>query len=306
MIAGAVAGALTWLAIAVAAPWLSRRLPPAVATRLLVTSAVVVASSGVIVGALIAFTWLAGLPDVIELGPWSAVALRERPPVPTGVAAGATALLAVGAGHAVTTLVRRLLAVRATRRNVRGLPHADRLIVVADDRPDAFSTPPPDGRVVVTSGLLHHLDPAERSAVLAHEESHLRHGHSWWVMAADLAAAVNPMLIPTARAVRDCVERWADESAAAWVGDRRLVARTLARTALLVHAARTPGSVLAATQRSVPQRVQALLRPATPRRPAAVAGLVALLLAVGGATTVVERAGDAFLDHAHQRVVRTR
>jgi hypothetical protein len=45
--------------------------------------------------------------------------------------------------------------------------------------------------------------------VLAHETSHLLHNHAWWLLAADLAAAANPLLRPTARTAARCVERWA-------------------------------------------------------------------------------------------------
>ena len=54
----------------------------------------------------------------------------------------------------------------------------------------------------------------------------------------DLAAAINPTLRPTARALRHTVERWADEDAADAVADRRTVARALARAALAAHAHR--------------------------------------------------------------------
>ena len=68
--------------------------------------------------------------------------------------------------------------------------------------------------------------------LIAHEQSHRAHRHTWWTLAADLAAAVNPPLRPTARGVRDATERWADKDAAR-ITDRRLVAATIARVALL-------------------------------------------------------------------------
>src|SRR5436190_1668852 len=56
------------------------------------------------------------------------------------------------------------------------------------------------------------------------------------------AAAANPLLLPVARAVDYTVERWADERAATVTGDRRLVAATIGRVALL---APPPGRQLA-------------------------------------------------------------
>jgi Zn-dependent protease with chaperone function len=73
------------------------------------------------------------------------------------------------------------------------------------------------GRIVVTTGLLHNLEPAERRAVLAHEAAHLRGHHQIYVQLTELAAAANPLLRPVARAVRYGVERWADEPAPALV-----------------------------------------------------------------------------------------
>jgi Zn-dependent protease with chaperone function len=298
VIAASIVGVVVWLAVAAAAPALGRRLPPAAATRLLVLAAVAVAGSGLLIGGMLAFTWLAQLPEIAELGPWSITSLRIGTPVPVAVAAGAIAVVTAALLRAGTVLTRRASALWGTRRAVDGLPDAAGLIVVDDDRPDAYSTPPPRGRIVVSTGLLRALSPAERRALFAHESSHLSHSHSWWVMAADLAAAVNPILIPTAGAVRHAVERWADEDAAAEVGDRKLVARTLARSALLVHADRTPAPALGAAERAVPERVRALLAPAPRRRPVTAAVLLGLLLATAGVTAVVQRTADEFFDHA--------
>jgi hypothetical protein len=117
------------------------------------------------------------------------------------------------------------------------------------------------------------------------------------VLAAELAAAVNPLLRPTARTVRHGVERWADEDAVDEVSDRRLVARTLARTALLMHGNETT-PVPAATGGDVPARVQALLAPPPPRRPLALAVLLALLLAGMVTSTAVQRYGQHLFEQA--------
>jgi hypothetical protein len=109
-------------------------------------------------------------------------------------------------------------------------------------------------------------------------------------MAADLAAAINPLLRPTARVIAHAVERWADEDAADAVGDRRLVARTLARTALLQHRPISGGAV-AATGGDVVNRVRALLAPTPTRHPSALAVLLVLLLTTAVAAGAVQRTG---------------
>ena len=135
-------------------------------------------------------------------------------------------------------------------------------MVVHDGRPDAFTTPNLRARIVVATGMLAALDPRGRRALLAHEQSHRTHLHTWWVLAADLAAAVNPLLRTTAGAVRGATERWADEDAAR-VTDRRLVAATIAQVALL-GARPASATVAAVTGVQVPRRVAALLH-APPR-----------------------------------------
>jgi beta-lactamase regulating signal transducer with metallopeptidase domain len=207
------------------------------------------------------------------------------------------ALLAAQGGRLV---LRRLRALVAVCRSCRDLPGATGLVVVDSDAADAFTTPQRHGRIVVTTGLLRALDPAERRVVLAHEASHLRHRHPWWLLAAELAAVLNPLLGPTARTVAYAVERWADEDAAHAVADRRLAARTLVRTALLVPRGPVtlPGVGLGVLTADVPGRVEALLAPRPRRRPAAVGALVALVLSGVVAAVFVQQSGERLFEHA--------
>jgi Zn-dependent protease with chaperone function len=145
------------------------------------------------------------------------------------------------------------------------VPAADGLVVVDSDRAEAFATPGWSGRIVVTTGLLCALSTTQRRAVLEHERSHVRHRHAWWLLAADLAAAANPLLRASARTVAHTVERWADEDAADALADRRLVAGALGRAALLTTArAPAPSPALSALGGQVPDRVRALLEPRPP------------------------------------------
>jgi Zn-dependent protease with chaperone function len=292
-----VACALTAL-FALVGPHLAGRLPPAAATRVLVPASLVVAASGVWVLVAVAFMWVAQIPAVSRYGEWSAEQVREGSPFPNviPVGCGLLALLAVGrAGAAGTRRVRTLLAVRQSCRHV-GVPGS--LVVLDNDRPDAFATPGAGGRIVVTTGLLRALTAEERRALLAHEASHLAHRHAWWLLAAELAVAANPMLGPTVRAIEHAVERWADEDAAQAVTDRRLVARTLARTALLIRAAPPVREALAASGGNVPGRVRALLGPPPRPRVAPLAVLAILLVATTVAAGTVQHRGDELLDQA--------
>jgi Zn-dependent protease with chaperone function len=259
-----------------------------------------VAASTVFVLAVVAFTWIGQLPQIAALGPWSAVALQRDDPIPQPAAVGAALLLPLLAAQALMITVRRCRALLAAQRSCRHLPDNSSLVVVDAAHADAFTTPQRRGRIVVTTGLLRALDPAERRVVLAHENSHLAHRHPWWVLAAELAAAANPLLGPTARTVAHTVERWADEDAAAAVADRTLAARTLARTALLVHRGTIalPGAALGVLNADVPGRVHALLAPPPRRRPGTATALVALALTSMLAAAAVQHLGERLFEHA--------
>jgi Zn-dependent protease with chaperone function len=284
------------LLVAATGPALGRRLPPAAATRLLVAASVLVAGCSVFVTGVMAFTWIGQLPLVAAFGGWSAATLRSADPIPTEAAAASTVLLLPAAARWVVVVARRCAALIAAYRSCRHLTAAGALVVVDDQRPDAFTTPQPAGRIVVTTGLLQALTGDERRVVLAHETSHLLHRHTWWLLIADLAAAANPLLRPTARAAARCVERWADEDAATAIGDRRLAVLTrnpdLARTL-----------ALAATGGDVPSRVRALLAPPPPPRPVSVAALAALLLVLSAATVMVQHRGEQLFEHAGRHPV---
>ena len=62
---------------AATAPALGRRLPPPLATRLLVTGSLAVSASTLFVLAVVAFTWIGQLPEIAALGPWSTATLRQ-------------------------------------------------------------------------------------------------------------------------------------------------------------------------------------------------------------------------------------
>lgn len=322
MTAAALLAVLACVAFALSGPRLARRLRPAAATRALTAGAVVTATTSLLVIAALAAAWVAQLPELVELGPWSAAKLRAGSPIPAGAAICCTVLVGAALGRLGLIGWRRVSALAAVHRCCQKLPAAVAGLVVLDsERPDAFATPLPSGRIVVTTGLLRALSAEERRALLAHERSHLTHHHAWWVLAADLAAAANPLLWSTAREVRRSVERWADEDAAADVGNRALTARTIARVALLMSDAQpppqpssgpqsqqptTPVPALAATGGDVPARVRALLAGPPRRRllPAvAIAGIVALSVACGvteqlAADTVFDRAAATSADCA--------
>ena len=304
------------------APRHAPALPPRTATYLLAGGAVIATGVTAAVLAMAAATAVAQLPPVASLGDWSRANLHESDPVPVWLAAGCAALLDGAAIRGARHATQRVAALRRLHRDCRGAGRSatwsgawtddwagiaerpgagERVIVIDSPRPEAYATPAGGGRIVITTGLLTALPIDEQRVLLAHESAHLHHWHTWWVLAADLCAAANPLLHGVAHATVQATERWADECAAATVGDRELAARAVARAAL--HVSRTaPGRrppLAAAVGGQVPQRVHALLAP--PPRPHRVltAGLALLLVAGLGCTLAVQRRTDTFFDLAN-------
>lgn len=302
MTTAAVLGLIAIVGYALLAPIASRRLAPPVATKLLVTGNLLSAASGVFILAVLAFTWIGQFPLVAQRGAWSPAALHSDSPVPAWPAALAGCLVMLALFSVLVTGLRQMRALVEVHRACRGLTAVGDLVVLEDERPDAFSTPQPAGRVIVTSGLLRALDPRQRDVLLAHEKAHLLHHHAWWNLAAGLTAAVNPVLRPAARAAATAVERWADEDAARTVGDRRLVATTLVRVAQLQTRFAHPASVVAATGGDLETRVRALLAPPPRPRPLVIAALIAVFAASALPAAAVQHTGERLFEHAERPV----
>jgi len=295
--AAVLAAVAAFLAFAAAGPHLARALPPAAAVRLLVPATLVAAGCTVSVLATVTFTGLGELTAIARFGTWSAPHLRALDPLPAPAPFAAGALLIPIGVWTLIAVIRMVRGLLAAHRACRPLDRAPVVVLDSDDL-DAFTTPGITGRIVVTTGLLAALDPAGRQALLAHEQSHRTHRHTWWTLAAELAAALNPLLRPISAAIQHATERWADEDAAAATG-RRLVAATIAQVALLRTTQPSgPAVTAAATGGQVPRRVQALMRPAPRMRTRHVAAVVALTLAVAGTGLAVEHTGETLFEHA--------
>jgi hypothetical protein len=224
---------LASLAIGLTGGLVARRARPAVGAVGLSAVALVAGA-----GSLWALTLLTAtlVDDVKAIDP-HAVKL----PVPDAIGTVAALCIAVAAARIAAVLLRRRRVHHRVRDALVDLPPPDSDVrVLADARPDAFAVP---GRryalarryrsqIVVTEGMLAALDPDQRRALLAHERAHLDGGHHRLRAAVELAAAANPLLIPARRTVGYLCERWADESAVAEVGSRKLVADAIATAAL--------------------------------------------------------------------------
>ncbi|MFJ9770898.1 M56 family metallopeptidase [Kitasatospora sp. NPDC101157] len=143
------------------------------------------------------------------------------------------AALAAGALQTVLALTREVRTAKALRNRRHAqlatrapeLPAAietarsrrERLVVLENVRPEAWSLPGPNSRLVVTTGALQQLTERELAAVLSHERGHVRARHHWLQQFAQALASGFPG-IGVFRAFRDqvaeLVELAADDRAA--------------------------------------------------------------------------------------------
>jgi hypothetical protein len=285
-----------------AAEPVARRLAPKAAAWVLAASAVAAGIIWAVGLGCLAVATLGRLGSFDRLGHWSPAVLRAQAPVPlpTGIVSLALLLfVAASLGAGVLRLKRGLREIRQLRAAV-SVDQCGDLTIVHAPEPEAVAVPGWRGSIVVTSGMLQVLEPAERAVLLAHERSHLHSAH--WVFR--VATRFGTALLPTSKpAIASCdraLERWADEAAAAEVGDRELTARSVAKAALAATDYRRSSLSLAFAEGSVGERVEALLAPrrSSNWRPAL---LLALLATVGAATLLdAGRELDSLFDLAQR------
>lgn len=269
---------LACLLVAIASSGIQRRLAPAAGATLLTGAAVTSAGAVLLALGAIGFAYIAEVPSMANALGWC----RELSPiddhVPTALGVGALIALVVSGVRGVSYL---------RRATWRSSTEAVEVVVVPSLAVEAFAVPGDPARIVVSSAMIEALDDDERDAMLAHERAHLQHRHHRFLVLAGLAAATVPLVRPIGARVRFCTERWADESAAAYVGDRSLVARAIAKAAL-AGVGPSPRTDLALLGMGVPGRVGALLGPQ--RRSGAgasmlfVAGLAGLAMSIGASS----------------------
>lgn len=289
-----------------------RRLQPAQAVVLLTAAALALSLACGVSLTAIAIAVLATVRSVAAEGHWSATVVRANVVLPAwlgAVAAIAVLFLLLRAGWRVTRISMALVRAERLGRTIRA--NGGPVIVVDDDTADAYTLAGIRGCVIISRRLLEPLTTDERRVVTAHELAHLTRRHHLYVHLADIAAAANPLLRGVPRAIRIGVERWADEEAAAGIGNRRATGRAIARVALLraamnratgmtggphrfgpdlAGAGDVAGAVLGVAEYAVAARVQALFQPARRGR----AGLVVTVVAMAALVLLV---GTVSLDH---------
>ncbi|MGI5410161.1 M56 family metallopeptidase [Streptomyces chartreusis] len=274
-----------------------QHLHPRTATRLLTAVAAVMATCSTVCLGLAMVVGTAQLPGNPLPDGWSDPEVRAAVPYDEIVGKAAIPALCAVLVACARTLWRHARVRRHAHRALTGLPGTG-VAVLPDVLPYAYALPGGRrDRVVVTTGLLDHLGPAERRALFAHERAHLTERHHRFLLAVQLAARANPFLRPLRTAVSYTAERWADEAAAQAVGSRRTVAHAIGKAALVSRGA--PVATLAgfAAPGPVPRRVAALLGPApvVRRWPSLFTsvGLAAWCAAAGTAVSAMSSANSA-------------
>lgn len=263
---------------AVVAGLLQRRLRPEVAAQTLAVACVAVAAASIWALLTVVLGAAAEISFVDRWSSWCPRLYRADDHVSVWAGLGAGALLAVA-------VIRAARVVRSERRTRRRLPTCDDGVLIIDSvQPAAYAVPGGGGGVVVSTGMIDALEPAEQEVMWAHERSHLVHKHHRYLIATEMAVAIVPPLRRLTDQVHFATERWADEDAASEVGgDRTLVARAIARAALASVDHQRSAMALADT--GVGERVRAMLevdrRFLTPLLGAAV-GVAVMASAVAG------------------------
>ncbi|MFV2121598.1 M56 family metallopeptidase, partial [Streptomyces sp. Act-28] len=198
-----------------------QHLHPRAATWLLTAVAVVLAVCSTLCLALLMVVGTAQLPGNPLPDGWSDPEVREAVPYDEIAGKAAIPALVVVLASCGRVAWRHHRVRRRASRALAGLPGRS-VAILPDDVPYAYALPGEPDRVVTTTGMLRALAGPERRALFAHERAHLAGRHHRFLLAVQMAARANPFLRPLRTAVAYTTERWADEEAAARVGDRRL------------------------------------------------------------------------------------
>ncbi|MER5390995.1 M56 family metallopeptidase [Saccharopolyspora sp. NPDC002686] len=194
-------------------------------------------------------------------------------------------LFTVAARHARQTRQHRKLHRQTLRSTSDSAVHDGVPVAVVEaEQAAAYCVPGQDPTVVLTTGALRRLVPAERAAVLAHEIAHLRGKHHFvlgWTAILARAFPFVPLLKAASQETARLVEWIADDQAGRRHGNRA-VARALAvmATSNRNSTTRVPKAALAAVGSGVPERVRRLVQPRAAARSASWRIAAALALPV--------------------------
>ncbi|WNM33314.1 M56 family metallopeptidase [Streptomyces sp. Li-HN-5-11] len=138
-------------------------------------------------------------------------------------------------------------------------PGTERLVVLEDERPDAWWLPGAAPRLVITTAALRRLKGRRLDAVLAHEQGHARARHDWLLHCSAALAGGFPQ-VPVFAAFREEMHRLVELSADD-MASRRFGRLTTALALVELNEHRGVFGPCPTPQAHVPQRVHRLLTP---------------------------------------------
>ena len=268
MFPSVVAPLVAALILAVVVTAIHRRLPPAMAARVLAVAIAVVVAAALPTEWMVTLGYLAHLPFVGTGFRWCAETFGVHSQVPSWIGMPVALLTILGTARGVG-LVRTYRTMRCDR--------AGAVEILDDDRAFAVTLPGRGGLIVLSSALVAMLDTRETAVVVAHEGAHAQYRHDRYLVMAQVATATVPVLLPLTARLRFSLERWADEVSARECGDRHLVARTLGKVALFRVESL---GVMSFAGLGVAARVGALLSPPRRRPPASISAGLWLAISV--------------------------
>jgi len=265
----------------IAAAWfLPRYMTPSLGVQVMTAGVLLAAVATIAAMVQIAAAGLSVIPVVADVLGWCRALYGGQHGVSPLFGSIALIVLVGGVVGAVRYVIR-------VRRASLEFASVDGVEIVDVDGPIAFAVPGRPGGVVIGRQLLETLDRRESTAVLAHENAHLRHHHHRYVRIVETSAAAFPFLRPFSRQVRFLTERWADEVAARLVGSREVVAMAIARVALMAPSGYS-SYVLGFSGSGAARRAEALMAPEPSRMPRVVmaAGVLVTVITFGSGVQV--------------------
>ena len=230
-------------------PVVHRRLQPKTSANALAVSIGSLAVAGYTSIVVIALRFLAHVSWFEKSMSWCQhVVGHQRVPIWLGIPA---TFVALGGTRSAVRIIR-------TWRSLRPSPGPARIVIPTTEI-YAYSLPGSEAVTVVSTGLLDVLNNDEQKVVYAHETAHHQFRHDRYMLVGHVGERLVPLLRPLRRRLEFSLERWADETAVEQIGDRRLVAETIAKVALVASPHRLP--IAAFVGLGAGARARAILEP---------------------------------------------
>lgn len=252
-------------------PLVHRRLRPRLSAAVLGANVLWVSIVAVLGSWFMALRYLTHISWLADQLRWCSKMIGQHDQVPWWLGLPSMIFAVVGAVR-----IKRFAAVQ---RQIRSSSLTGTSIV-ASDEVFAYVLPGRNAATIISAGLLSRLSVTERCVVLAHEKAHADFRHDRYLTLARAAEALVPLIRPLTKRLEFSLERWADDSAAtALSGDRRLVAQTIAKVALLTTGTQSHG--LAFVGLGEVARTRYLLDPSKPSRNLSGIAIMSSVLGLG-------------------------